>query len=153
MTSLGSYEHRYLILGTPGFSDGDTLYLSIDQGYYDGNRKQVYRLANIDAPEESTPERTTSNMTEPLQIPSKEAIEYGRRVILKELERYRKFVHKANQNGDHEIAMRHAMRSQAIAQLLGGGGCVIAPFDERWLDNNFRDSVQSAYNDLPTESQ
>jgi endonuclease YncB( thermonuclease family) len=56
MTSLGSYEHRYLILGTPGFSDGDTLYLSIDQGYYDGNRKQVYRLANIDAPEEGTPE-------------------------------------------------------------------------------------------------
>jgi endonuclease YncB( thermonuclease family) len=56
MTSLGSYEHRYLILGTPGFSAADTLYLSIDQGYYDGNRKQVYRLANIDAPEESTPE-------------------------------------------------------------------------------------------------
>jgi hypothetical protein len=95
---------------------------------------------------------------EQYQIPSKEAIEYGRRVIQKELERYRAFVHKSNQNGQHELAERHAMRSRAIAQLLGDGGCVIAPFDERWLDDAFRDSVQMAYNlkaevKLPVDSE
>jgi hypothetical protein len=92
-------------------------------------------------------------MTEPQQIPSKEAIEYGRRVILKELKRYRGFVHHANQDGQHELAERHAMRSRAIAQLLGDGGCVIAPFDERWLHDDFRDAIQTTYNSLPVEEQ
>jgi hypothetical protein len=92
-------------------------------------------------------------MTEPLQIPSKEAIEYGRRVIQKEVDRLKGFVETARAHGDFGVAERHDIRWRAIAQLLDDGGCVIAPFDERWLDDTFRNTVQSAYNDLPTASQ
>jgi hypothetical protein len=83
---------------------------------------------------------------EQYQIPSKEAIEYGRRVIQKEVDRYKKFTEVAREKGDIGIAERHDIRWRAVCQLLGDGGCVIAPFDERWLDDTFRNTVQSAYN-------
>jgi endonuclease YncB( thermonuclease family) len=54
MTALGSYEHRYRIKALVDFVDGDTLYLSVDQGFHDGNDKRDFRLAHIDAPEESS---------------------------------------------------------------------------------------------------
>jgi hypothetical protein len=99
-------------------------------------------------------------VTEPLQIPSKEAIEYGRRVIQKEVDRFKGFARRANGNADIEVAVRMDVRWRAVQQLLGDGGCVIAPFDERWLDDNFRNSVQSAFNaynepviNLPVESE
>jgi hypothetical protein len=83
-------------------------------------------------------------VTEPQQIPSKEAIEYGRRVIQKEVDRFKGFARRANGNADIEVAVRMDVRWRAVQQLLGDGGCVIAPFDERWLDDNFRKMYETA---------
>jgi hypothetical protein len=90
-------------------------------------------------------------MTEPLQIPSKEAVEYGRRVIQKEVDRLKGFARRANGNADIEVAVRMDVRWRAIAQLLGDGGCVIAPFDERWLDDNFRKMYETVIESLPVD--
>jgi hypothetical protein len=92
-------------------------------------------------------------MTELQQIPSKEAIEYGRRVIQKEVDRLKGFAHQASSKADIDVAVRMDVRWRALQQLLGDGGCVIAPFDERWLDDNFRDAIQATYNSLPVESE
>jgi hypothetical protein len=86
----------------------------------------------------------SKSQPEQLQIPSKEAIEYGRRVIQKEVDRLKQFARQANGKGDVEVAVRMAVRWRALQQLLGDGGCVIAPFDERWLDDNFRKMYETA---------
>jgi hypothetical protein len=79
-------------------------------------------------------------------IPSVEAIEYGRRVILAMVEKYERFA--AIETKDADRSKRHLMRAAVMrCELLGGVGCVVAPFDERWLDPKFRAVYEKAVGD------
>lgn len=82
-------------------------------------------------------------MAEPVEwvVPPVEAVEYGRRVIGAMVEKYRRFEQAAMANGNTESARRfRAVHGALSRDLLGReeGGCVITPFDARWLGEPFR---------------
>lgn len=81
-----------------------------------------------------------------MKIPSVEAVEYGREVLEREVERLRRFEAKAAERGDVEAAERWGrLRKWLSWQVLGGSeGCVITAFDARWLDESFRRTMGDA---------
>lgn len=84
------------------------------------------------------------------QIPSKEAIEYGRRVIKQKLDRLENVAKDEKNHPDLRQRFRY-LASMIRLQLYGyeeNSGCVILPFDERWLDDDFRKMMQGVYDTL-----
>jgi hypothetical protein len=78
-------------------------------------------------------------------VPSVEAVEYGRRVLNQEIGRLNTFVTEARNRGNEEAAQRWLrIRRWFEYQMLGSdkGGCVVAPFDRRWLDPKFREAME-----------
>lgn len=74
-----------------------------------------------------------------VNIPSKEAVEYGRRVIGQERERMVKFMASSHERGDQEAWAKWKRVVFVIDRfLMSDAGCTITPFDERWLDDEFR---------------
>jgi hypothetical protein len=72
-------------------------------------------------------------------IPSIETVEYGRKAITAAVERYEEFSRQAASDGNAEAAKRHRIRANVMRhELLGGEGCVITAFDQRWLNPEFR---------------
>ena len=81
-----------------------------------------------------------------LEIPTAEAVEYGRRVLATEIERIDRAIEATRQAGDHGAVQRWRRTRFTIKRLLGPdegdeSSCVIAPFDLRWLDREFRLSM------------
>ena len=79
-------------------------------------------------------------------IPSVEAVEYGRRVMLNEIGKLKDFEKQARTKGDEDAAERWKLRWKWMDwKLVGPGeGCVITAFDARWLDPEFRRIYESA---------
>lgn len=79
-------------------------------------------------------------------IPSKEAIEYGRRVIKQMLDRLENVAKDEKQEPDLRQRFRY-LANMIRMQLYGfenNSGCVIRPFDDRWLDDDFRKIYEDA---------
>jgi hypothetical protein len=85
-----------------------------------------------------------------LTIPSKETIEYGRRVIMKEIELFRRWQKEA-ETPEQQMQWRKVANILEM-KFIGGEGCVIRPFDKRWLDDEFRVSMGKVYNDINSGS-
>jgi hypothetical protein len=82
------------------------------------------------------------------ELPPLEAVEYGRAVLLREIGRLqgfeRRMLVEGNTDGDLAAASRWRSRWQVIEKDLLGfddGGCVITPFDKRWLDPASRETM------------
>lgn len=75
-----------------------------------------------------------------MNVPSIEAVEYGRRVLEREVERLKGFEASAKAKGDPYASERWGRIHKWLSwQVLGAGeGCVITGFDARWLDESFR---------------
>lgn len=83
-------------------------------------------------------------MNEPL-IPDKATIEYGRRTIGALRDKLKDWEQKAAREGNEDRQRRCRYAGMMIdRELLGGEGCVIAAFDERWLDDEFRQVMGEA---------
>ncbi len=81
-------------------------------------------------------------------IPSKDAVEYGRSVIGPKIDKYRRWERQAKAKGDEEQMLSWRRLANMLVRDLYGhddGGCVIAAFDVRWLDDGFRDTMSSAF--------
>ena len=72
-----------------------------------------------------------------IAIPSKEAVEYGRSVIEREVARLRQGEANYTAKGDAEKAARWWFAAYWLERTLGHG-CVIGPFDARYLDDEWR---------------
>lgn len=75
--------------------------------------------------------------------PSKDAVEYGRRHLLAEIERLREGERSFNEKGEPDKAARWRFAAYWLDRMLGHG-CVIGAFDERWLDDGFRTVMEEA---------
>jgi hypothetical protein len=78
------------------------------------------------------------------ELPPLVAVEYGRAVLLREIERLQGFERMMADDGQSAAASRWRSRWQVIEKDLLGfddGGCVITPFDKRWLDLTFRETM------------
>ncbi len=75
-----------------------------------------------------------------MEIPSVEAVTYGRNVIQREIKRLQDFERQARERDDESAADKWHQTSRWLDwQVLGDGkGCVITAFDARWLDEEFR---------------
>lgn len=74
-------------------------------------------------------------------VPSVEAVEYGRKVIGRLIDKYRGWEQKAKAAGDEEQEIGWRRIANSLVRDLYGyddGGCVITAFDKRWLDPEFR---------------
>lgn len=83
-------------------------------------------------------------MTEFL-IPSKEAVEYGRKALAQVRDLCAQWEQEAKAKGNSESADRnHWVVFILNHKLLGydDGGCVITAFDQRWLDDKFRADME-----------
>lgn len=70
--------------------------------------------------------------------PTKEAVRYGRDAMLRELERIdRMAAHETFTSERREFYA--GMAKWLRMRLMGGEGCVVTAFDERWLDDGFRE--------------
>lgn len=79
---------------------------------------------------------------------SKEAITYGREILVREVERLRQGELEFKNKGDEEKAARWRFAAFWIEfKLLGYNGCVVTPFNERWLDDDFRKCYEEALSD------
>jgi hypothetical protein len=80
-------------------------------------------------------------------IPDKATIEYGRHVIQPVHDLLKEWERKAEAEGDDEKRRRMRFAAYMIQhRFLGSGeGCVITSFDERWLDDGFRQSMADAF--------
>jgi hypothetical protein len=81
-----------------------------------------------------------------VNIPSKEAIEFGRSAATRLAEKLRRWEQESVAKGDRERAERNKWAAWMVERdLLGQSqGCVIAAFDERWLDDEFRSMMEAA---------
>lgn len=77
-------------------------------------------------------------------VPSREAVEYGREVVIREVERLRKGEREFIAKGEPEKAARWRFAAFWMERTLGHG-CVVGPFDERWLDDQFRSTMEEVY--------
>jgi hypothetical protein len=77
-------------------------------------------------------------------IPTKDAVTYGREVVMREVERLRKGQHEFEAKGEDEKAARWRFAAYWMERTLGHG-CVIGPFDERWLDDKFRSTMEEVF--------
>lgn len=75
-----------------------------------------------------------------MTIPSIEAVEYGRGVLEREIQRLKDFEAQAASRGDDEAEARwRRLYCWLSWSMLGDGeGCVVTAFDARWLDESFR---------------
>lgn len=89
------------------------------------------------------PQRPTGTPMSRFAIPPIEAVEYGRSVLFREVEHLKLMEAKST---DPEAKGRWLRAWWVIEHdLLGPGeGCVIRPFDARWLDQEFRESNSRA---------
>ena len=84
-------------------------------------------------------------------IPTKEAIEHGRRAIGALRDKARRWQAEAEAAGDDDKARRNKWLAFMLEHdLLGSdeGGCVITAFDLRWLDDGFRSMMEEVRNGL-----
>ena len=80
-------------------------------------------------------------------IPSIESIEYGRRVVGDFRSRMARFEDQAFKRNDRDAAEQWGTVVRLIDMFLLGdddGGCVVQPFDQRWLDPGFRGHYKGA---------
>ena len=80
-------------------------------------------------------------------IPSVDAVEYGRRTIGDFRERMLRFEAQSAGRGDRDKANQWRKVACLLDMFLLGsedGGCVITPFDQRWLDPTFRSIYEEA---------
>lgn len=78
-------------------------------------------------------------------VPSVEAIEYGQRAVGGLRDRLRRWEKECAEKGDDEGAEQWRRMANLIEmRLLGGSGCVITAFDDRWLDPTFRTAMAAA---------
>jgi len=90
----------------------------------------------------------TSSSNE-LTIPSKETIEYGRRVIQAEIDLFKRFCQQALDKGEPDQAREWRKRAGMLQmKFMGGEGCVIRPFDSRWLDDDFRAIMENVRREI-----
>ena len=80
-----------------------------------------------------------------MNIPSKETIAYSRRQIEREITKLQKWLLQIDTNMDKHKIDRIKYTIWTLEKLLGQGGCVIAPFDTRWLDDQFRSKMSTVY--------
>lgn len=81
-----------------------------------------------------------------VKIPSVETVEYGRRVIERDVERLKDFTCQAIERGDTEQAEDwRRIESWLHRSFLGGEGCVITAFDSRWLNPEFRSIMEEVH--------
>jgi len=81
-----------------------------------------------------------------MNLPSIEAIKYGRRVLQADVERLRRFEKEALERGDGEQAVQWArIAAWNERTFLGDSGCVITGFDGRWLTPKFREAMTAAF--------
>lgn len=84
--------------------------------------------------------------TTTVNIPSIEAVTYGRGVLEREIQRLQDFEAQAQARGDAEAALRWRRTYRWAERMLGDGtGCVITAFDARWLDESFRSTMGEAF--------
>lgn len=89
-------------------------------------------------------------------VPPVEAVQYGRRVVEAVREQYRSFERAALANGNTDSARRfRAVHTALTRELLGheDGGCVIVPFDARWLDEPFRALMAKVRASIPEQDR
>lgn len=78
-------------------------------------------------------------------LPSKEAVEYGRRHIAALRDRFRSMADSPQLTWEARAGWRKAAAALSHQMLANEGGCVIQPFDARWLDDEFRASMLTVY--------
>lgn len=88
--------------------------------------------------------------TSNVNIPSKETVEYGRRVVQQQLDLLDRWLVETNTSAESDEARikRLAFTRYFLQHKLTGydsDGCVIVPFDKRWLDDDFRAMMEPVY--------
>lgn len=83
-----------------------------------------------------------------MYIPSKETIEYGRRQIEREITKLQKWLLQIDADTDKHKIDRIKYTIWTFEKLLGHGGCVIASFDTRWLDDQFRSNMTAVHKNI-----
>lgn len=77
-----------------------------------------------------------------MTVPSVETVEYGRRVVLHQIEKLKRFENESRHIDPHKAQeWRMAWRYMERTLIGPGEGCVITAFDERWLDPEFRERM------------
>jgi hypothetical protein len=103
-------------------------------------------------------ETSTPDPVEPEQewrVPSAEAVRYGRKALQNQVDRLLVFEDQARAKGDDAAVDRwRRVRNLIERDLLGvGGGCVITPFDYRWLDPEFRRVMNQVRHRIDVEAR
>jgi hypothetical protein len=78
-------------------------------------------------------------------LPEVESLLYARGVLLRNVELLRRFQRECMEQNEKDKADSWSKIAWWIeTRLLGTGGCVIAPFDDRYLDEGFRSMILNA---------
>lgn len=80
-----------------------------------------------------------------MSAPSRDTIEYGRRAVERVVVLLDQMSKSPNiDSADRKEGYRRASRL-VEDKLCGSEGCVISAFDKRWLDDDFRQTMATAY--------
>ena len=79
-------------------------------------------------------------------MPTKAEIERARSAIEPLLDQLDRLTERQLAEGERHPRSRYAANVIRM-RLMGSGGCVIAPFDERWVDDRFRAAMREIYDD------
>ena len=85
------------------------------------------------------------------EIPSREAVEYGRKILMNEIVRLRNLQYSSRSEGEELNSLKWKAIADWIDNRILGfeGGCVITGFDVRWLDDSFRSAMKEVYEQVP----